>query len=98
MRVCIDADGQVVFFTPKGKTLLGAPPVRPPRADARPEELWGDPGGPQTLGGDSPGERRSGEIPWDHRPRDRTGAPRLKRDSDIPWAIEASAWEALDSG
>ena len=26
VRVCIDVNGQVVFFTPKGKALLGAPP------------------------------------------------------------------------
>jgi hypothetical protein len=36
--------------------------------------------------------------PFDHQPRDRTGASHFKRDADIPWSIEAKAWEALDSG
>jgi hypothetical protein len=38
--VCIDRDAQVVFFTPKGKVLLGAPAARPVpvgRADLGPE-------------------------------------------------------------
>ncbi|NNM03584.1 MAG: hypothetical protein HKO65_00670 [Gemmatimonadetes bacterium] len=26
------------------------------------------------------------------------GTPRWKRDSHIPWEVEAKAWEALDSG
>jgi hypothetical protein len=26
------------------------------------------------------------------------GASRWKHDRDIPWAVEARAWEALDSG
>ena len=26
VRVCVDRNGQIVFFTPKGKALLGAPP------------------------------------------------------------------------
>jgi len=29
---------------------------------------------------------------------DRLGAPRFKCDRDIPWSIEASAWEALERG
>ena len=35
-RVCIDANQQVVFFTPKGRALFGAPPPRlkPPPAAA----------------------------------------------------------------
>jgi hypothetical protein len=32
------------------------------------------------------------------RPSHREGASRWKRDRDIPWAVEARAWEALDSG
>jgi hypothetical protein len=81
VRVCIDADGQVVFFTPRGKTLLGAPPVRPMPIG-------------EGLGDKRPRE----EVRCDHQPRDRTGASHFKRDADIPWSIEAKAWEALDSG
>jgi hypothetical protein len=107
-RVCIDAGGQVVFFTPRGKTLLGAPPIpeTPPgplpmaerpmgghSSGERPEEgagdLWENVGMPPQ-----PGEGN----PFDHQPRDRTGASHFKRDADIPWSIEAKAWEALDSG
>jgi hypothetical protein len=106
-RVCIDADGHVVFFTPKGNTLLGAPPVCPSPTDGRP--MSGRPLG-EGSSGERPGEEAAGKLggstgnrlgpgdesPWDQRPRDRAGASRFKRDSDIPWAIEARAWEALD--
>ncbi|MCW8985950.1 MAG: HNH endonuclease [Thermoanaerobaculales bacterium] len=69
VTVCIDANHQVVFFTPRGKALFGAPParLRPPASK---------PAAGTHL----------------------AGAPRWKRDSDIPWATEALAWEALDSG
>jgi hypothetical protein len=30
-------------------------------------------------------------------PDGRSGAPRWNRDRDIPWTIEAAAWEAIDS-
>mgnify|MGYP001820168007 CR=1 FL=1 len=69
MRVCIDVRGEVVFFTPKGKTLPGAPPV------------------PQQPLAEGPAV-----------PSHISGAPRWKRDRDIPWEVEARAWEALDPG
>jgi len=89
VRVCLDLKGQVVFFTPRGKTLLGAPPVPPnPLAEGpavgRPADA-----GPRTLGQD----RRK---PMVGTPL--AGTPRWKRDRDIPWDLEARAWEALDSG
>ncbi len=68
MRVCLDSDGQVVFFTPKGKVLAGAAPRErdevkmasaAPAYPARPHPTW-------------------------------------KFDRDIPWEVEARAWEALD--
>ena len=34
----------------------------------------------------------------DTSPGHPTGAPRWKHDRDIPWEVEARAWEALDSG
>ena len=124
VQVCIDANEQVVFFTPKGKTLLGAPPVRGRPVGGR--SRGGRFSGPHSLGGerlgegaaeggsrgaglgeDASGERcgsagkspqHGDDIPWDQRPRHLTGAPRFKRDSDIPWDVEAQAWEALDPG
>jgi hypothetical protein len=80
VTVCLDATGQVVFFTPKGKALLGAPPasgLRPvhPSGVARGES-------PASVPGLAPG----------------AGSPRWKRDTDIPWEVEARAWDALDSG
>jgi hypothetical protein len=81
VRVCLDAKGQVVFFTPRGKALLGAAPagVRAGAGGGLGED--GHPAKPRL-----PGLKPS------------AGAPRWKRDADIPWAIEARAWEALDSG
>ena len=75
--VCSDRNGQVVFFTPKGKALFEAPPL---------PELPPDP--VQAL---VRGNRERGI-----RPDGRSGAPKWKRDWDIPWAIEAAAREALD--
>ena len=47
-RVCIDANQQVVFFTPKGRALFGAPqprlnpPPAPQRQKFRPRGVWGE--------------------------------------------------------
>jgi hypothetical protein len=103
VRICIDLDGQVVFFTPRGKTLLGAPPVAPRQVDGRSMELGGDTGGPRELsmeiGGDTGGPLELGDLmPQQLRPAYLAGASRWTRDGDIPWAVEARAWEALDSG
>jgi hypothetical protein len=108
--VCVDRTGQVVFFTPKGKALFDVPapfemPMREREVGGRAklrEEGRGE--GREGLGVDGPivpgagfGRGRpdveTGTIP--HRP---SGAAGWKRDSDIPWTIEARAWEALDSG
>ncbi len=76
-RVCSDRDGQVVFFTPKGKALFEAPP-------------------PRVLGADPVAELISGNRARGITPDWRSGAPRWKSDHDIPWPIEAAAWEAID--
>jgi hypothetical protein len=65
-RVCIDAKGQVVFFTPRGKPLLGAPPTLPRTAAERPE-LIGKPEGKLLPGGFTAGAsrwKRDRDIPW----------------------------------
>ncbi len=79
VRVCIDVTGQVVFFSPKGKALVGAPPRRLDSVRAGSDRV-----GPAAI---QPPAIRPG-----------AGIPRWKRDADIPWEVEARAWEALDSG
>ena len=70
MTVCMDVNQQVVFFTPKGRALFGAPPVNP-----------------------APGRLRStGALAIDAA----AAIPRWKRDSDIPWEVEARVRDALD--
>ncbi len=89
IRVCLDMKGQVAFFTPRGKALLGAPPMPPnPLAEG---PMAGRPAfdGPETLG-------QNKRKPLVGSPL--AGTPRWKRDRDIPWEVEAQAWEALDSG
>jgi len=97
VRICIDLDGQVVFFTPRGKALFDAPqpagrlgvagPVtgRPTPGRSR------NPGEPLRL----PGLDDDGTE--DPLPDHYAGAANWTRDHKIPWAIEARAWEALDS-
>jgi len=89
VRICIDADGQVVFFTPRGKTLLGAPPRRVDMG----MRMEGE-----TAVGQRPARRFPESEAEKPRPGPLAGTPRWKHDRDIPWAVEAQAWEALDSG
>jgi len=72
MRICMDRDAAVVFFTDAGRALTGAPAPSAHRARALPSP-------PASLTPDP-------------------GAARFRRDGDIPWHIEARAWEALDAG
>ena len=82
----MDLNQQVVFFTPRGRALFDAPPV---------EDRCISPEPGAGLGGD--GGRDPAEPPQ-LRPYHLEGASRWTRDGDIPWAEEARAWEALDSG
>ena len=94
VQVCLDVKGQVVFFTPRGKALLGAPPLAPKPLAQGPLAEGHESGKPAS---DGPGT----EGQTDRKPMLRSpiaGAPRWKRDRDIPWEVEAQAWEALDSG
>ena len=97
VRVCIDLNQQVVFFTPRGKAFFAAPPVRgiiSPESGA----YSGRDAGPNL--GQDPERSRAPEdaAPRPLRPYHLDGASRWTRDGDIPWAEEARAWEALDSG
>jgi hypothetical protein len=101
VQLCVDRNGQVVFFTPRGKALFDAPPVNAKSeggrtADGSPlgrRSGAGEPGG----GANEPGVSLD-EPPRQLRPTHRSGASRWKRDSDIPWEVEARAWEVLDTG
>jgi len=84
VQVCIDRDGQVVFFSPRGQALRGAPPA--PRRRAWEERGKG--GSRESLG-PKLDLRRSDPFP---------GAAHFTRDHHIPGALEAAVWEALDSG
>jgi hypothetical protein len=88
VQLCLDVKGQVVFFTPKGKALLGAPP-----ASANAQENV-DAG---LVGANLEMDLAAGR-PTEFRPGHLAGASRWAHDRDIPWAVEARAWEALDSG
>ena len=106
VRVCLDVKGQVVFFTPRGKALLGAPPTG--------VKMRGRGGVGIDAGGgarvdtrvdtridtslDAALEPEKSGIVGGTEALPMAGAPRWKRDADIPWALEARAWEALDSG
>jgi len=125
VRVCIDRDGQVVFFSPRGKALRGAPvapvlPVTKPgpgSLEGAPVEGGAEPGlgsepDPCTAaakaaasvlepmegeeGGEDGGQKQPEPDP--HRSDPFPGAAHFTRDPHIPWALEAAAWEALDSG
>ena len=98
VQVCLDRDGQVVFFTPKGQPLFGAPPVSPvrrapPLRPTPPPQTLQPP--PASPAGTAPRPPRPPPAEADRRP---AGAPLYTRDHHIPWALEARAWEALDSG
>jgi len=107
VSICIDVDGQVVFFTPRGKALFDAPSVvggmrAAGPADGGPRAGESVPGRPGDGTSGNPGEplRLPGledDLDLGPLPRPFAGAPDWKRDHAVPWAIEARAWEALDS-
>ena len=105
VRVCIDLNQQVVFFTPRGKAIFDAPPVSDLSMAGNSTESavgLGRDGGWDAgldLGSDAGqnGERDLAAPPQ-LRPYHLEGASRWQRDGEIPWAVEARAWEALDSG
>lgn len=85
-RVCSDRTGsEIVFFTPSGKALAAAPPLLPRRRSP-------SPGDERRLFEEF--MRRLAEREVD--PDWRTNLPRHRRDAEIPWSVEAAAWEALE--
>jgi uncharacterized protein DUF222/HNH endonuclease len=77
VRVCSDAMGQVVFFTPSGDAFADAP---------HGPKLGADPVRRLVSRNRSRGVTLS----------DWGAMPRFRWDRDIPWAVEAAVWEALD--
>jgi hypothetical protein len=102
MRVCLDVNGQVAFFTSKGRAIFDAPP---PKLGKEAEGLRG--GSKEGTDGSEP-VGTAGDLgpnatlqhqpfPEPHVPP-MAGAAHWTRDHHIPWTIEAQAWEALDTG
>jgi len=81
MKVCLGKEGKVVFFTPKGRAVADVPERT---EQARVEEL-------PKQGAERRGKPLGGQTLI--LTKDLT--PRWKRDSDVPWEVEAAAWEAL---
>ena len=83
VQVCMDVGGQVAFFTPKGKVLFDAPKTK-------------------FLDGLAPvlesAEEPELSPPFTARTVHQTGAAKWRRDANIPYEVEARAWEALDPG
>ena len=109
MTVCMDVNQKVVFFTPTGRAMVGAPPVNPEPGRLRAigesigemmgEAEAGSPrdggrlraeGEPEAVGPDQP------RLQPPPRINSAAAIPRFKRDTDIPWEVEARAWDALD--
>ena len=116
VRVALDVRGQVVFFTPRGKALMGAPPATEPAA-SEPPTPRGLPGRPAPADTKAPAATKAAAGGATGAAADQLevtglvseagrvgvtetnpGAARWTRDRDIPWELEARAWEALDSG
>jgi hypothetical protein len=93
----MDKNSQVVFFTPRGKVLPGAPPAHAVRREPPVRKETGEPEDREEPG---PGPEDRGESGTELGPEPElelfTGTPRYQRDSDMPWEIEARVWDALD--
>ena len=105
MRVCLDTEGKVAFFTPAGRAVFDAPRGGLPRGGL---PLGGLPRGglPRShaphcgMPNLSTAPPRTPLAPLPTAPPTAAaaypGAARWQHDSDIPWDIESRAMEALD--
>ena len=101
VKVSVNGDGTVLFFTPKGRMLVDAP--RMPKAPHGGERSGLPPVPSAHHGAPAETSVASLPIPSVHRgawakakgPILSNGAA-LYRDSAIPWAIEAAAREAME--
>ena len=89
-KICSDKVGQVVFFTPTGKALGQVPrPSATPMTNevaSAASVAFGAAVSPADAGGRSTGA--GGSATW--------AAQRWRHDRDVPWSVEAAAWEALE--
>ena len=107
-KICSDKNGQVVVFTPTGKALGQVPTAgqvcRAGEVPMAGQQLrsaealiasevasaasvaFGAAVSPADAGGRSTGA--GGSATW--------AAQRWRHDRDVPWSVEAAAWEALD--
>ena len=89
MKVCLSKDDKVVFFTPEGRAVFDAPAAPmtvPTRRASRPPRKAA-----RHLGGTAFHRASLCAQPLADL------SPKWKCDIDIPWAVEAAAWEALES-
>ncbi len=95
VKVSVNRDGTVLFFTPKGRMLADAPKPRRWMDTSEPEwtdgsKVWTD-GSKKPAGADTePGASSMGEG------LALTNGAALYPDSAIPWEIEAAAREAME--
>ena len=97
-KICSDKVGQVVFFTPTGKALGAVPragEVPRPREVPRPGEV------PRAVEVPILREVASVAFRAAASPADAGGsanaAPTWRHDRDVPWSVEAAAWQALEA-
>ncbi|MDE0072711.1 MAG: DUF222 domain-containing protein [Gammaproteobacteria bacterium] len=97
VKVSVNGDGTVVFFTPKGRMLVDAPSRPDPTRRRLPPLPAVHPRAPTET------SVASVPVPAAHRgaPAQRDGitlsnGAALYHDSEVPWEIEAAAREALD--
>ena len=107
VKVSVNSDGTVLFFTPKGRMLADAPRRPEAARDGRRERTIAQSAGPGR--GRDPGAPAETSVaslppvpPIHRRARRAGGYPTLSngaalyRDSAIPWEIEAAAREAME--
>lgn len=91
MRVCLDIEGKVAFFTPAGHAVFDAPRGGLPRRPSPPSRASASSSAPTpTAIAPLPPAPPVPAIAY-------PGADRWRHDRGIPWDIEARAMEALDA-
>jgi hypothetical protein len=91
-RVFSDAEGRVVFFTPRGRAIAGAPPmpvVATPSLAVLASDAPTGPTADSSAALVARNRERGIEPDW------RSGLPTYRRDMDIPWGVELAAVEAI---
>ena len=95
VKVSVNSDGTVLFFTPKGRTLVDAPKLRA-RADAMEQPVRANSGEQRSDPGLPSVPSLHPDAPSMHERAVLSNGAALYPDSVIPWEIEAAAREAVD--